>query len=98
MKSKSGFWLLMTVLLITFSSANAQQPKKVPRVGLLFTVSASSGADRIEAFWRGLRELGYVEGNNIILEYRYADGKLDRLPGLADELVRLKVERHRHEQ
>jgi putative ABC transport system substrate-binding protein len=92
MKSKSVFWLLMTVLLITFSSANAQQPKKVPRVGLLFTVSASSGADRIEAFWRGLRELGYVEGNNIILEYRYADGKLDRLPGLADELVRLKVD------
>jgi putative ABC transport system substrate-binding protein len=72
--------------------ATAQQPKKVPRIGFLFTVSASSGAPRIEAFRQGLRELGYVEGNNILLEYRYAESKLDRLPALAVELVRLKVD------
>jgi putative ABC transport system substrate-binding protein len=72
--------------------ATAQQPKTVPRVARLYAASASATADRTEAFRQGLRELGYVEGKNIVVEYRYADGKLDRLPALAAELVRLKVD------
>jgi len=61
-------------------------------VGWLFSVSASSAVDRIEAFRQGLHELGYTEGKNIAIEYRYAESKLDRLPALAAELVRLKVD------
>jgi putative tryptophan/tyrosine transport system substrate-binding protein len=91
-KSKSLFWLLMTVLLITFSSADAQQPKKVPRIGFLGATYPSTNAARIEAFRQGLRELGYVEGKNIVIEYRWAEGKTERLPALAAELVRLKVD------
>jgi putative ABC transport system substrate-binding protein len=92
LNSKSLFWLLITVLLITFVSAEAQQPKKIPRIGFLATVSPSTISARVEAFRQGLRELGYVEGKNIVIEYRYAEGKLDRLPALAAELVRLKVD------
>ena len=86
----------IVTLVVTFAFsgavAKAQQPKKIPRIGLLYSVSASSGPPRNEAFRQGLRELGYVEGKNIILEYRYADSKLDRLPELAAELVRLQVD------
>ncbi len=70
----------------------AQQPGKVPRVGFLGTNFPTTNPARYEAFRRGLRELGYVEGKNIVIEWRYAEGKADRLPGLAAELVRLKVE------
>ncbi|MGH8525231.1 MAG: ABC transporter substrate-binding protein, partial [Gammaproteobacteria bacterium] len=70
----------------------AQQPKKVPRIGYLAANSPSAIAARIEAFRQGLRELGYVEGKNIVIEWRYAEGKLDRLPALAVELVGLKVD------
>ena len=73
-------------------SAEAQQPKKVPRIGYLSGTSPSVNSARIEAFRQGLRELGYVEGKNIIIEWRYAEGKLDRLPALAAELVGLKVD------
>ncbi len=72
--------------------AQAQQPKKVPRIGFLATISLSALAARIEAFRQGLRVLGYVEGKNIVIEWRSAEGKLDRLPELAAELVRLKVD------
>jgi putative ABC transport system substrate-binding protein len=92
MKNKIVTLALGAMLLALCFSAQAQQPRKVPRIGLLFSVSASSAADRIEAFRQGLRELGYVEGSNIILEYRYAESRLDRLPALAAELVRLKVD------
>ena len=71
--------------------AQAQQPTKVPRIGFLTAVSTSSSPGRIEAFRQGLRELGYVEGKNLVIEWRYAEGKPDRLPALAAELVRLKV-------
>jgi len=91
MSKRTHYCLLITILLIT-GPAEAQQPKKVPRVGWLFSVSASSAADRVEAFRQGLRELGYVEGKNIVIEYRYAESKLDRLPALAAEFVRLKVD------
>ena len=91
MKSFAHFCFLITVLLIT-GLAQAQQPGKVPRIGYLSVLSPSSDAPRIEAFRQGLRELGYVEGQNLAIEPRYAEGKLDRLPNLAGELVRLKVE------
>src|SRR5215467_5910714 len=72
--------------------AQAQQPTKIPRVGYLAIVSPSVNADRIEAFRRGLRELGYVEGKNIVIEWRSARGESDRLAALAAELVGLKVD------
>ena len=72
--------------------AEAQQPTKVPRIGWLSSPSLSLNAARVEAFRQGLRELGYVEGKNIVIEWRSAEGKLDRFPALAAELVRLKVD------
>ena len=74
------------------SAAEAQQPTKIPRIGYLTGASLSAISARIEAFRQGLRELGYVEGKNIVIEWRSAEGKLDRLPALAAELVRLKVD------
>jgi putative ABC transport system substrate-binding protein len=73
------------------SFAQAQQAGKIPRIGYLDAVSLSVNAARTEAFRQGLRELGYVEGKNIVIEWRSAEGKLDRLPALASELVGLKV-------
>ena len=72
--------------------AEAQQPGKVPRIGYLSATSPSVNPTRIEAFRQGLRELGYVEGKNIVIEWRYAEGNLDRLSELAATLVSLKVE------
>ena len=72
--------------------AEAQQPKKVPRIGFLSGQSPSTISTRTDAFRHGLRELGYVEGKNIVIEWRFAEGKLDRLPALAAELVGLKVD------
>ncbi len=92
MNSKFALWLLATVFLATVSPAEAQQPTKVPRIGYLAAVSLSSVEARVEAFRQGLRELGYVEGKNIVIEWRSSEGKADRLPGLAAELVRLKVD------
>jgi putative ABC transport system substrate-binding protein len=92
MNSKSLFWLLATVLLSTAPPAKAQQPAKVPRIGYLDGASLSVNATRIEAFRQGLRELEYVEGKNIVIEWRSADGKPDRLPALVAELIRLKVD------
>jgi putative tryptophan/tyrosine transport system substrate-binding protein len=84
--------LLLTVLLFTVSPVEAQQPKKVPRIGFMIGTSPSIIPDRIEGFRRGLRELGYVEGKNVVIEYRVAEGKVERLPNLLAELVRLKVD------
>jgi ABC-type uncharacterized transport system substrate-binding protein len=72
--------------------ARAQQTKKISRIGFLGPFSPSAVSARMEAFRQGLRERGYVEGKTIVIEYRWAEGKLDRLPALAAELVRLKVE------
>jgi len=80
------------VLFALSFPAQAQQPTKIPRIGYLATVSLSSIPDRTEALRQGLRELGYIEGKNIVIEWRSAEGKLDRLPALASELVRLKVD------
>src|SRR5262245_1368200 len=83
---------LLTILLFTVSPAEAQQPKKVPRIGYLSSVDAASDSSRAEAIRLALRELGYIEGQNIAIEYRYGEGKADRFPELAAELVRLKVD------
>jgi len=83
---------LCGVLIALCGSAEAQQPKNVPRIGFLSAVSPSTISARLDAFRQGLRELGYVEGKNIVIEWRSAEGKSDRLPGLAAELVRLKVD------
>ena len=92
MNSRSLFWLLTTVLLTTAPLAQAQQPTKIPLIGHLSGGSGSASLARTEAFRQGLRELKYVEGKNINIEWRSAEGKLDRLPALAAELVRLKVD------
>jgi putative tryptophan/tyrosine transport system substrate-binding protein len=83
--------LFVVVLLAVAVVAEAQQPKKVPRVGVLLALSQSAISDRIQAYQQALRELGYIERKNIFVEYRYADGKFDELPNLARELVRLNV-------
>jgi putative ABC transport system substrate-binding protein len=83
---------LCSLLLAPCSAAEAQQLTKVPRIGYLSPTSPSVSPTRIEAFRQGLRELGYVEGKNIVIEYRYAEGKFDRLPALAAELVLLKLD------
>ena len=84
--------LFVVVLLAVAVIAEAQQPKKVPRIGYLSMVDPASDSARSEAIRLALRERGYIEGQNIAIEYRYAEGKLDRLPELAAELVRLKVD------
>ncbi len=85
--------VLGVLLLASIHLAEAQQTKKVPRIGFLsFVARPNSPAPNTEAFRQGLRDLGYVEGQNVVIEYRYAEGKADRLPDLAAELVRLKVD------
>src|SRR5262245_33162591 len=92
-KSASIFILALSAMLFAFCvSTEAQQPTKTPRIGYLDAVPFSVNQARSEAFRQGLRELGYVEGKNIFIEWRSSDGKADRLPGLAAELVRLKVD------
>ena len=92
MKSKSLLWLLTTVLLTTAPAAQAQQSKKVARIGYLSTFDPAIESTRAEAIRQALRERGYIEGQNIAIEYRYAEAKLDRYPELAAELVSLKVD------
>jgi putative ABC transport system substrate-binding protein len=98
MKLKSTFRnpksaILVGVLLFALClPVQAQQPKRIPRIGRLSPISASASLPIEEAFQRGLRELGYYEGKNISIEYRYADGNRDRLDEFAAELVRLKVD------
>jgi putative ABC transport system substrate-binding protein len=92
MKRKITASALSAMLFALCFSADAQQPKKFPGIGFLSAPSASAIAARTEAFRQGLRELGYIEGKNIVIEQRYAEGKLDRLSALAAELVRLKVD------
>ena len=84
-----GTFAIALTFLLTGLVADAQQPKKVPRIGFL---SPTSDDSRVETFRQGLRELGYVDGQNITIEYRWADGKFERLPDLAMELVRLNVD------
>jgi putative ABC transport system substrate-binding protein len=85
-------WLLIFLTLASVQLAEAQQLKKVYRIGILAGQSPSAASLRVDAFRKGLIELGYIEGKNIAIEYRYADGQLERLPNLAAEVVRLKVD------
>ena len=84
--------LLPTILLLTISLVEAQQPTKVFRIGYLSPTDAATDSARAEGMRLALRELGYIDGQNIAIEYRYAEGKNDRLPELAADLVRLKVD------
>ena len=84
--------LLLGLVLASVRLTEAQQAGKVPQIGVLVSASASASVSRIHAFQQGLRELGYNEGKNIVVEYRYTEAKLDRLPELVAELVRLKVD------
>jgi ABC-type uncharacterized transport system substrate-binding protein len=88
-------WLVVVLALslaLAPLAARAQPPGKVHRIGVLASPSAASEHARFEAFRQGMRDLGYAEGRDVIIEYRYADGKAERLPGLAAELVGLKVD------
>jgi putative tryptophan/tyrosine transport system substrate-binding protein len=85
-------WLLVTIFLTNVSIVEAQQPTKVRRIGYLSAQEPGTDSARAEAIRLALRERGYIEGQNIAIEYRYAEGKLDRLPELAVELVRLKLD------
>jgi putative tryptophan/tyrosine transport system substrate-binding protein len=90
--NKKISWLLTLLLLAAGTLAEAQEAKKVPRIGYLSNVDAARESARAEAIRLALRELGYIEGQNIAIEYRYAEGKQDRYPELAAELVHLKVD------
>jgi putative ABC transport system substrate-binding protein len=91
---KNAILLVAAAMLILLNArpADAQQPKKVSRIGFLTAATRAGGAHLTEAFLQGLRELGYIDGQNIVIEYRWADGKFERLSDLAADLVRLKVD------
>jgi putative ABC transport system substrate-binding protein len=91
-KAKKILCLALTALLFALGfSAEAQQSGKIPRIGFLSASGESNTpGPQVEAFRQGLRDLGYVEGKNIVVEYRYLEGRLDRVPGLVAELVQPK--------
>jgi putative ABC transport system substrate-binding protein len=89
MKRKTLVWLLAISLLATIPLAQAQEPAKVPRIGY---VGPATTDPRTASFRQGLRDLGYMEEKNILVEYRYVGGRLDRFADVVAELVQLKVE------
>jgi putative ABC transport system substrate-binding protein len=92
MRKKILGFALSAMLLALCVSAEAQQPKKVPRIGYLSGIDRAGESPRSEGIRLALRELGYIEGQNIAIEYRYAEGQPDRQPEIAAEVVRLKVD------
>ena len=92
MKKKITVLALCAMLFALSLPATAQQPKKIPRIGYLSTLDAAGESFRSDAIRLALRELGYIEGQNIATEYRYAEGKLGRQAELAAELVRLQID------
>ena len=90
--NKKLVWLVVLLFLASTTFVEAQQSGKMFRIGFLVTPSRSFFTARMEGFQQGLRNLGYIEGKNIVIEYRYAEGKADRLPELAAELVSLRVD------
>src|SRR5262245_51783709 len=91
-KRKLRSFALCAMLFGLSLPADAQQPPKIPRIGYLSNADAATDSERAGGIWLALRELGYIEGQNIAFEYRFAEGKADRAPELAAELVRLKVD------
>jgi putative ABC transport system substrate-binding protein len=92
MKAKTLVYVLPVLILTTIHLAKAQEPKKIPRIGLLSFGTAEAARSRQQAFLEGLRDLGWIEGRNIAIERRYANASRDQLPDLAAELVRLRVD------
>src|SRR4030095_12924316 len=91
-KKKTTVLTLCAILFALCAFAEAQQPKKVPRIGYLSSGDPASESGRAEAIRLALRERGFIEGQNIAIEYRYGERKVDRGPALASELVRVKVD------
>ena len=89
---RKSFCVALCALLLASVRAQAQQSKKIPRVGYLAAVSVAADAPRLEAFRQGLRERGYIEGQNILIDYRHEDRGFEKLPELAAELIRLKID------
>src|SRR5262247_2284171 len=92
MKAKMLVYALPALILATTHLVEAQQPKKLPRIGILLPNPPTVSPQLLKAFQQGLRELGYVEGENIVIEYRFGEGESERYPYLAAELVQLKVD------
>src|SRR5262245_34768701 len=92
MKPRISLWLMAAIFLATVSHADAQQAGKIFRIGVLDNSTASGSGVNLEAFRQEMSKLGWIEGKNITIEYRFAEQKLDRLPELAADLVRLKVD------
>ncbi len=93
MKRKITVLTLCTMLLALCVSAKAQQPGRIPRIGFLPSIGdANNPGIQVRSFQQGLRDLGYIEGKSILIEYRYVDGKTDRIPSLVAEIVQLKVD------
>ena len=92
--NRKFFWLFTAFLLFIPHRASAQQPVKIPKIGVLRPGSPAlkTAAEPLQSFRQGLRDLGYIEGQNISFEYRWARGKYERLPDLPAELTRLKVD------
>jgi putative tryptophan/tyrosine transport system substrate-binding protein len=92
MKRKITVFALCALLFPLCGFVDAQQAKKIPRIGFLAPGSSSSDSPRVDPFRQGLRELGYTEGQNIVIELRFAEGKSERLPALVADLIQLKVD------
>jgi putative ABC transport system substrate-binding protein len=92
MKQSLRFLLIMQAMLATAATADAQQVAKRPKVGFLLAGSAQPPSPFVQAFESGLRDLGWLKDQNVIVEYRYAEGKPERFPDLVDELIRLPVD------
>ena len=91
MKEKIAVSVIITLVFFLFHLAEAQQPAKMPRIGLIYSSgTAQNPSPLFDAFRQGLQDLGYVEGKNILLEHRYAEGRLDRMPALLSDLFKTK--------
>ena len=89
--NRKSFWPITFVCLVAGTLADAQQPASIPRIGFLVSSTPSNYVTRLETFRQAMRELGYVEGKNITIEYRFAEGKADRMREIAAEFVSMRL-------